>query len=131
MLPRTPQGSTRPSMDRRFGDDAALGNVSRGYDAAADAYNDMNFPATVSSFVLDKYEVTVGRFRQFVEAGEGAQGSPPAAGAGAHPRLAGSGWDSAWNTNLAVDTAALKGRVKCDSTHQTWTDAPGVNEKRR
>src|SRR5215510_9585853 len=102
----------------------------RGYDAAIDLYNDMNYPATVSSFVLDKYEVTVGRFRKFVEAGQGTQGSPPAAGVGAHPRLSGSGWDSAWNTNLGDDTVALKNQVKCSSTYQTWTDAPGINENK-
>ena len=32
---------------------------------------------SISSFRLDKYEVTVGRFRAFVDAGMGAQTSPP------------------------------------------------------
>ena len=90
----------------------------------------MNYPATVNSFVLDKYEVTVGRFRKFVEAGQGTQGSPPAAGAGGHPRLPGSGWDSAWNTNLLPDTVALRNEVHCASQYQTWTDDPGINENK-
>src|SRR5690242_11453788 len=34
------------------------GTFLRGYDAATDLYNDMNYPAAVSTFVLDKYEVT-------------------------------------------------------------------------
>ena len=108
--------------------EAVTGGVFfRSYDQTG-AYPNMGSPAVVSSFVLDTYEVTVGRFRAFVEAGFGTQGSPPASGAGAHPRLPGSGWDEAWNTNLALDSAALVAAVKCQSTHQTWTDRPGGNE---
>jgi formylglycine-generating enzyme required for sulfatase activity len=51
----------------------------------------MSYPATVADFYLDKYEITVGRFRQFVNAGMGTQASPPAAGAGAHSLITGSG----------------------------------------
>jgi len=36
------------------------------YDAVT--FIDQSFPATISSFRLDKYEITVGRFRRFVEA---------------------------------------------------------------
>ena len=100
----------------------------RSYDGTG--YNDMGFPATVSSYMLDTYEVTVGRFRAFVDAGQGTQASPPVAGAGAHPRLAGSGWNSAWNASLIADRAALMTAVKCSSTYQTWTDAPGANENK-
>src|SRR5262245_44669463 len=46
-------------------------------------YKDTNDPATVSSFYLDRYEVSVGRYRKFVEAGYGTQAMPPAVGAGA------------------------------------------------
>ncbi|HWU90323.1 MAG TPA: SUMF1/EgtB/PvdO family nonheme iron enzyme [Kofleriaceae bacterium] len=106
------------------------GTFFRDYDVPADLYNDMIYPATVSTFVLDTYEVTVGRFRKFVMAGMGTQGNPPGAGTGAHPKLAGSGWNIAWNQNLAVDTAALTTALKCTATYQTWTDAPGANETR-
>lgn len=106
------------------------GTFLRGYDVAADAYNDMNYPATVSTFVLDRYEVTVGRFRKFVEAGMGTRLSAPEAGAGAHPRLANSGWDRAWDTRLVADTAALVAGVKCDPRYETWTDTPGINENK-
>jgi len=106
------------------------GTFLRGYDVAADAYNDMGYPATVSTFVLDRYEVTVGRFRKFVEAGQGTRMSPPAAGAGAHPRLGGSGWDSMWNGSLPYSTAELMAAVTCDPERQTWTDAPGPNENK-
>lgn len=79
---------------------------------------------------MDVYEVTVGRFRQFVEAGKGTQTAPPADGSGANPNLAGSGWQSGWNTELAATTAALMAGLKCHSTYQTWTDSPGENESR-
>jgi len=86
--------------------------------------------AVVSSFALDKYEVTVARFRAFVEAGGGTQGSPPWVGTGAHPLIAGSGWDSAWNADLAADQATLVSRLTCGtgSGSATWTSSPGANE---
>ena len=72
------------------------GTFYRSYDDVT--YTSMTYPATVDAFFLDKYEITVGRFRQFVNAGMGTQANPPAAGAGTHPLITGSGWDSAWNT---------------------------------
>lgn len=105
------------------------GMYYRSYDGTVD-YPSMGNPATVSGFVLDVYEVTVGRFRAFVNAGLGTQGSAPASGAGAHPRLAGSGWDAGWNGNLVASTAALVSGVKCYATYQTWTDSAGVNENK-
>jgi formylglycine-generating enzyme required for sulfatase activity len=103
----------------------------RGYDLATDgAYTDMTLPATVSTFRLDRYEVTVGRFREFVTAGMGTSSSPPAAGAGAHPNLANSGWDSSWSSSLVPDTTSLRAAIQCSATFQTWTDAPGANETR-
>jgi sulfatase modifying factor 1 len=83
--------------------------------------------ASVASFNLDKYEVTVGRFRRFVSAYSG----PPAVGAGAHPLIANSGWQSAWNTTVATDAAGIVSSMKsnCSSNLQTWTDAPAANEQ--
>ncbi len=85
-------------------------------------------PATVSSFVLDKYEATVGRFRAFVEAGGGTQLAPPREGSGSHPLIAGSGWDSAWNEMLAADEADLIASLNSSGSSQTWTDTVGANE---
>lgn len=85
-------------------------------------------PATVSDFYLDKYEVTVGRFRTFVSAGMGIQATSPQSGAGAHVRIAGSGWDTAWNVSLASDTENLKTALRCDTNHATWTNTVGANE---
>ena len=61
-------------------------------------------------------------------AGGGTQTSPPAADAGAHPKITGSGWNSTWNTRLAADPNSLEAALKCDSTYQTWTDTAGSNE---
>jgi sulfatase modifying factor 1 len=107
------------------------GTYDRGYDLAGDAHSGSTaFPATVGNFRLDKYEVTVGRFRAFMKAGLGTQISPPAAGVGAHAAIAGSGWDASWNTKLVASPADLVAAVKCDSTFQTWTDDPRANENR-
>lgn len=109
------------------------GGYYRSYDVAHDALSgDMNFPATLSSFRLDKYEVTVGRFRAFAAAGQGTQKKHPATGAGTHPKIAGSGWEASWNANLAVDTPTLVQAVKCQggTLYATWTDMPGTNENR-
>jgi formylglycine-generating enzyme required for sulfatase activity len=105
------------------------GSFYRGYDGFD--LPDQSYSATVSSFYLDRYEITVGRFRQFVESGMGTQANPPAAGAGAHPLIAGSGWNSSWNEQLAPDTNGLISNLNCVtlSYHaHTWTDIPGDNE---
>jgi len=110
------------------------GMYFRSYDAAGDSLSgDVNYPATISTFRLDKYEVTVGRFRAFVAAGLGTQARPPATSAGAHARIPGSGWEASWNASLATDTATLVAALKdCNSntTYDTWTDMPGSNETR-
>jgi sulfatase modifying factor 1 len=110
------------------------GSYYRSYDLGGDgASGTMTNPATVSSFRLDKYEVTVERFRAFVDAGMGTQSSLPPPGAGAHPNLGGSGWDATWNANLGMDKTALVAGVKCGVAPfilPTWTDTPGANEHR-
>ncbi len=105
------------------------GTYLRSFDHAGDPNSgNTNFPATVSDFRLDKYEVTVGRFRAFVNAGMGTQSSPPVARVGAHEKIVGSGWDADWNASLAPNTVALIAAVKCDPTLQTWTDTPGTEK---
>jgi formylglycine-generating enzyme len=80
------------------------------------AYQDTTSNATVSAFALDKYEVTVARFRQFIDAYSG----PPASGAGTHPLNSASGWNSSWNVEMPVDRAALSGAVNCEQTIPGW-----------
>ncbi len=87
--------------------------------------NDSMYPATVSSFRLDRFEVTVGRFREFVAV---YPDSKPKMGDGAHPRISGTGWDTAWDKKLPADLASLLASVKCVPTYQTWTDSPGKND---
>lgn len=100
----------------------------RSFDMALDGmYANKNYPAKVSDFRLDRYEVTVGRFRAFVTTGRGTQDKPPLAGDGAHPRVMGSGWSMDWRGNLLTDSAALKTALKCNG-QGTWTDAPGNGE---
>ncbi len=80
---------------------------------------------TLSPFSLDKYEVTVGRFRRFVDSYEG----PPAFNAGVHPHIEFSGWRSDWNAEMPVDKAALAAALDCDPT-ATWTLDPLNGENR-
>ncbi len=106
------------------------GTFSRSYDGVSIGHTNSSFVATVSNFRLDVYVITVGRFREFVDGGRGTQASPPADGAGAHPLIGGSGWQSPWNSSLAATTAALRSAVKCDFNYETWTDTPAGNERR-
>jgi formylglycine-generating enzyme required for sulfatase activity len=78
--------------------------------------------AYVATFTIDVYEVTVGRFRKFVE----GYGGPPDAGAGANPNIPGSGWEPTLDSGLVpapFDSAALS----C-SAYATWTAAPSNAE---
>ncbi|MEZ4221184.1 MAG: formylglycine-generating enzyme family protein [Polyangiaceae bacterium] len=82
--------------------------------------------ATVSEYYLDVFEVTVGRFRKFVET---YPGNAPAVGAGANPNLADSGWRSEWNAALPTTRADLEKGLNCESGVSTWTAGPSVNER--
>ncbi len=90
--------------------------------------NDPQFPATLSSYYLETFEVTVGRFRNFVNSGHGTQQNPPAPGDGAHKLIPNSGWDSAWNSKLKSTSTSFRSAITCESAYDTWTDAPGPNE---
>lgn len=59
----------------------------------------------------------------------GTQANPPVAGAGAHAKITGSGWQQSWNTELVLNTGALASALKCDPL-ATWTDTRGPNETR-
>ncbi|AUX21677.1 uncharacterized protein SOCEGT47_021640 [Sorangium cellulosum] len=56
--------------------------------------NDTRYPATISELRLDRYEVTVGRFRRFVEALKGTRADPPPLGAGSALALRTAGGSS-------------------------------------
>jgi formylglycine-generating enzyme required for sulfatase activity len=89
--------------------------------------------ATVATFALDKYEVTVGRFRNFVAnyyAWHVTASPPnPVDNAGAHPIAAATGWGRSWTAtaaDLPSDAASLMTSLKCDSAYQTWADSAGT-----
>ena len=117
------------------------GTFDRSYDGVT--YTDASYPATVSDFKLDKYEITVGRFRQFVAAWDA--GWRPAQGDGKHRHLNGgqgladfgnvgsyeAGWNTSWASNLAAAKSAWDTNLAsflCSSS--AWTSAAGPNEKR-
>jgi formylglycine-generating enzyme required for sulfatase activity len=79
--------------------------------------------ATVSDFRFDRYEVTVARFRSFVESYAG----PPEAGAGAHPLIADSGWSTDWSVSMASTAEELAAGVASCETH-VWSDESGDKE---
>jgi formylglycine-generating enzyme required for sulfatase activity len=104
------------------------GTYYRSYDNINAGFTSQAYPATVKPFHLDKYEVTVGRFRKFVEAYSPAM---IAAGAGKNSNdPSDTGWDTTWNTALPTDSTALGYDVQCADNFQTWTDKAGPNENR-
>jgi sulfatase modifying factor 1 len=97
----------------------------RSYDGVAASYMSQDYPARVGNFRLDKYEITVGRFRKFFEK---YTYSLPATGSGRNPNdPSDTGWQAAWNAFLPHDQAALDDEVGCDGSEQTWT--VGIDNK--
>jgi formylglycine-generating enzyme required for sulfatase activity len=68
-------------------------------------------PATVSDFRLDRFEVTVKRFRAFLN--HDPRFLPD--GAGANPHAPGTGWQSSWNANLPIQPDTASGRACTDA----------------
>lgn len=100
------------------------------------------YPASISNFGLDRREVTVARFRSFVEAV--VDGYSPPAGAGKHSYLNDGvglsvstggfelGWNDAWNSFLPSTKAAwdsVDSLGGCGAA-RTWTSNLGANEDR-
>ncbi len=93
-------------------------------------------PATVSTFRLDKYVVTVGRLRQFVNARNA--GWLPTPGSGKHTHLNGGnglagnnggfepGWAASDDSNIAVTDANLTCGLY--DNNETWTAYAGTQE---
>jgi sulfatase modifying factor 1 len=80
----------------------------------------------VDEFGLDEFEVTVGRFRKFVDNYFG----PPQPEAGQHSFIVASGWRGQWDTLIAADADELAAGLSCHDTQATWTSEPGDNEAR-
>ena len=119
--------------------EVAGGTYSRTYTNSGSGPTGTADPATVSGFRLDKYEVTVGRFRQFVTAWNGGSGYLPPAGSGKHTHLNGgqglansgsagtyeTGWVASDDSNIAPTNTNLA----CESGWDTWTNTAGTQEK--
>jgi formylglycine-generating enzyme required for sulfatase activity len=125
------------------------GTYYRTYDYGAGPMDEAD-PATISGFRLDTYDVTVGRFRQFVDAVlpvDGGAGWVPPAGSGKHTHLNGgqglvdvsadagtvyeTGWLASYDGNVAPTTANLTTNCFDNqgyATYATWTSAPGSQE---
>jgi formylglycine-generating enzyme required for sulfatase activity len=95
------------------------GGFDRSYDGLSAGFTSNAYPASVSTFRLDRFEVTVGRFRQFVTAV--TSGWLPAPGSGKHSHANGglglvdvgadagayeTGWDATWDSNLPASAGA-------------------------
>ena len=90
---------------------------------------DGKYPARVSDFYMDRYEVTVARFRAFLNAADSLAyaSKAPTQGAGANPNISGygnSGWDTSWNSQLPTNAAAYAARFNVYGS-RTWTDVAG------
>jgi len=120
------------------------GMFLRNYDGVT--FTDMTHPATVSTYRLDKYEVTVARFRRFVEAVVGSGAWRPPAGSGKHVHLNNGqglaavgggyepGWNTAWNDELfgtiSEWTTAMM-TCSADQGFNGWTEsANGINDRK-
>lgn len=120
-------GISTPAGSFRLG---RCGSAGAGCTDAYDGYNTEipEHDANLSAFVMDRFEVTVGRFRRYVEQYDG---KPPAEGAGEHPAIPGSGWQSAWNGELPANQAELRAQLECPANSSfkgTWTDTPDTQE---
>lgn len=91
----TPCAAADPVVGGRF----SMGSTRGG------ASEQPEHEASVGDFALDRFEVTVGRFRRFFAAYAGAA---PAEGAGAHPRISGSGWRPEYSLALPVSSQQLE-----------------------
>jgi formylglycine-generating enzyme required for sulfatase activity len=102
---------------RSFDGVSCPGGVNAPPAPALGCYRNPNHPATISSFRLDKYLVTVARFQTFLASARSSGWQPPA-GAGRHTHLNGGqgladadrpgrfegGWDDAWTNETLFDS---------------------------
>jgi formylglycine-generating enzyme len=96
-------------------------------------------PATISDFRLDKYLVTVGRFRKFVAAWDQGSGFTPATGSGKHVHLNGGrgladsgaagNYETGWLDNYNYKLDLSNDSLQCQTGTATWTNEAGGNEK--
>ena len=117
----------KPNDDKAMGsqDCCEVASVPGG---SYNRFNDPSFPAKVSPFALDVFEVTAGRFRTWVDVTNGnLRGSAPPAGGGAHPKIKGSGWRTEWNKYLPSSRQEVDRMLGPEETNEPfmawWTEA--------
>ena len=98
------------------------GTFSRDYDGSDIYFAKDQYPATVTQFSLDKFEVTVGRMRAFLNAFDQLNLKN---GDGKSPHIpADVGWDGSYVLPSTKD--ALIAQLKCDNA-TTWSDEASSN----
>lgn len=120
------------------------GAYDRSYTNQGSGPEDAGDPATVTTFRLDKYLVTVGRFRKFVHdavASDAGAGWLPAPGSGKHAHLNGGNgllalgvdagsYEPGWLASDDFEVDPTSANLACDPLLSTWTRAVGNNENR-
>jgi formylglycine-generating enzyme required for sulfatase activity len=117
---------------------AAGGTYNRTYVSTDAGPSGLADPATVSSFRLDKYEVTVGRFRRFVSAWNGGAGFTPPPGSGKHTHLNGglglangggaTTYETGWIASDDRRIAPTDDNLGMCRAYATWTPSSGSQE---
>jgi len=108
------------------GGEFAMGRGDAGSDACPEQQLSCFIPEQpehdvhVDPFALDKYKVTVGRYRQFLSAWN--DNWRPEVGDGAHPAVEGTGWMAEFDDHMAGSLESTL--MGCPS----WTDEPGGGE---
>jgi formylglycine-generating enzyme len=115
------------------------GSFNRTFTNDSSGAKDLADPATISDFRLDKYLVTVGRYRQFVNKWDGGSGYTPPAGSGKHTHLNGGkgladsgkpgSYEPGWNASDNDNLAPTNDNLACKADGATWTNSPDKNEK--
>lgn len=108
------------------------GSFDRSYDNVS--FTSPSATASVSGFRLEKFEITVGRFRKFVAALR--VGWFPKAGSGKHTHLSAgglnggteSGWVASWNGSV-LSADEIDQNLAC-GIGATWTNGPDGNEEK-
>jgi formylglycine-generating enzyme len=120
------------TVSRVPGGPFTMGRSDSGSDAfeLGNANEQPEHTVTISPYWLDKFEVSVGRFRQFVKS---YSGNYPKLGDGAHPDISNSGWQTAWNGHLPADNNGMRASMlsndpNCNANFRTWSQAASNNE---
>lgn len=90
-----------------------------------DRENNPQAPANIAKFFLDRFEVSVERFRRFVNV---YPANKPFEGAGKHKYIADSGWNVDWDKELPATRDDLIKSLGCNE-YATWSAIPMINDK--